>query len=53
MHRDVELHQRMSKRCGGVERHVVDKGAARHGEQGRVPNEMQTTGRDMQLPSVV
>jgi len=53
MRRDVELYQRMSKRCGGVERHVVERGPASHGEQGRVPKEKQTTGKDRQLPSVV
>jgi len=53
MRRDEELYQKMSKRCGGVERHVVEKGAASHGEQGRVPKEKQTKGKDRQLPFVV
>jgi len=53
MRRDEELYQRVSKRCGGVERHVVEKCAASHGEQGRVPKEKPTKGKDRQLPSVV
>jgi len=48
--RHEELFQKMSKGCGGVERHFVEKGAASHGEQGRVPKEK---GKDRQLPSVV
>ena len=53
MRHNVELRQRTSKRCGGVESHGLEKGAASHGEPGRVLREKQTSGKDRQLASVV
>ena len=49
---NVGLCQRMSKGCDGGESHVVEEGAASHGEQSRVLRKKQTTGNDRQLLSV-